>query len=91
MAAIVGHAQPGEDEAECEVWFENRRTFELFVVLGTQWRVAGMGAFLGLDYAAVGAVMAMYRIKDQRAMLLDLRVMERAALPLLNKERQGND
>ena len=90
IAEIIGRAAENEDDDCFAVWFENRRAFELFLVLGTQWRVGGMGGFLGMDYAAAVAVMNVYRIKDQRAMLLDLRAMERAALAALNAAKDGN-
>lgn len=67
------------------------RAYRLFTELETQWRVAvgfGAAAHLGLDYGAAVAVMKdVYRVKpsEREAMLGDLRAMERAVLPILNK------
>lgn len=63
-------------------------SFRLFCALETQWRVAvGLGgsAYIGIDYTAAEAVMRMRRVKDRAAALDDLRSMEAAVLPILNK------
>jgi Phage related hypothetical protein (DUF1799) len=67
------------------VWPENWPAVVFFLKLQTQW-VWTMGACTGLDYARVEAAMRMYRIAraQQAAMMDDLRVMELAALPLIN-------
>jgi hypothetical protein len=39
-----------------------------------------MGGVIGLDYAAVSWVLRLYKIKDQRAVLEDLQVMEAAVI-----------
>ncbi len=54
--------------------------------LQTQWRIAPMGGYLGLDYPGVAAALGtVVRARSRRRRLfLDLQVMERAALPLLN-------
>lgn len=89
--------EDAEDEREedaFEVWPENVEAVELFCVLATQWRVvSGLAGerFFGLDYAAVGAVMAMRNVKrrDQARLLSDIRVMEGAALRELNRKVNG--
>lgn len=84
----------GDDERPFEVWPENMEAVELFCVLANQWRaIAGFAAvrFLGLDYAAVEAVMRMRNVrqKDRARLFSDIRVMEAAALGELNRKRNG--
>lgn len=57
----------------------------MFLRLQTQWQVV-MGGFVGLSYPAVTEVLRLYEVKDKREMFEDLRVMERAALAILNKQ-----
>ncbi|OAI11795.1 hypothetical protein A1507_19875 [Methylomonas koyamae] len=52
----------------------------LFVSLGTQWRIGGMGDVIGLDYTAVDAVFRIRRIKNRASLFDGLQVMEEAAL-----------
>jgi hypothetical protein len=63
-----------------EVWPENWDAIQMFLRCQTQWRTAGMGGVIGLDYAAVSWVLRLYKIKDQRAVLEDLQVMEAAVI-----------
>jgi hypothetical protein len=66
----------------------NWRAVTAFVALETQWRVvAGAGGLIwcGLDYAAAAAA---FRGRNRRAwqrLLGELRVMEAAALEVLNR------
>lgn len=57
--------------------------------MGTQWRV-GMAGAIGLDYAALPAVMALSRIPeaDQPEVFADLRVMESAALKVFGENNE---
>lgn len=65
---------------------ENWDTLLLFLALATQWRIGGMGGFLGLDYSAVESTLRLMGLWRRRAELFSgLQVMERAALPVLNK------
>lgn len=43
-----------------------------------------MGGYIGLDYTAVDVVLKHSNPSDPAALFADLRVMERAALPILN-------
>jgi hypothetical protein len=74
------------DEAERDflVFEENWDTVGLFCRLSTQWRVGGMGGFLGLDYAAVDALFRLLRVRDRAGEFTRIQVMERAALDVLN-------
>ena len=55
----------------------------MFLRAQTQWRTT-MSGVLGLDYGAVAWLFMMYEVKDQRALLEDLQVMEGAAMMALN-------
>jgi hypothetical protein len=43
-----------------------------------------MNGVLGLDYAALAWLFMMYEVKDQRALLEDLQIMEAAAMLTIN-------
>ena len=62
---------------------------QLFVAMGTQWRV-GMGGPTGLDYAVVPTVMDLHEVPPSRRRRLfdDLRVMESEALRVFADGRQ---
>lgn len=82
----------GQDDSEDSgveflVWPENWTAVQLFVRCDTQW-VWTMGACLGLDYARVEAVMRISGIprRRQSELLDEIRIMERAALPLINRK-----
>ncbi len=63
-----------------EVWPENWPSLELFMQLGTQWRVGPAGV-TGLDYAAAYPLLDRAHCGDEwDAAFTDLRVMEAAAL-----------
>lgn len=51
----------------------------------TQWRTSA-GGVIGLDYSALAWLFKMYAVKDPRALLEDLQVMEGAALAVMLKE-----
>jgi hypothetical protein len=77
---------PEDIEITYEVLPDNWPVFCLFEQVRTQWRSAGMGGVLGLDYTVV------FRLLDRIAegtdwdeMLDDLRVMETAAMSTINK------
>ena len=68
-----------------QVWADNWPAVTVFLALATQWRVLlGMGGlvWLGLDYAAVDVVMR--RLAVPEGAFADIRIMEAAALPILN-------
>lgn len=66
---------------DIEVWAENKRTFDLFSLMSTQWRV-GMGGPTGLDYGAVLGVIREMGVTGDAALTIldDIRVMESQAL-----------
>ena len=72
-----------EEPNDCEVWEENWAVLELFLRCQTQWRTTMNGVF-SLDYVAVAWLFRLYAVKDKRAMLEDLQIMEAAAMSTLN-------
>lgn len=77
MAAYLASTERRDD---LTVWHENWPAVELFLSCSTQWRLAPMGGLLGLDYTALASVMWMRRERDRRALLDDVRLIERGAL-----------
>ena len=77
-------------ENDFEVWAENWDSVLFFLLLGTQWRALGgmeRVHWLGLDYAGVEITLRAEQIprRDRHALWADLRIMESAALEVLNK------
>jgi hypothetical protein len=88
-----------EEEAEAMqfgVHADNWKLLGVFLALQTQWRVAvgltGM-VYLGLDYAAVPAALALLGIPkaQHREAFAGVRLMEAAALPIRNAPRERGD
>lgn len=79
-------AQLGEQHTE--LWQDNVAAVEVFVDMMTQWNVGPAGV-IGLRYEALPVVMRMRGIPAaDRADVFDgLRVMERAALEEMRRER----
>lgn len=78
---------PEQENDDYEIWPENETVLYVFLNCGTQWRrVATVGGIiaLGLDYPAVESTMRMLSIQDQEEVFRDLRVMEAAALEVMN-------
>jgi hypothetical protein len=81
----------GDEDQSFEVWEDNWTSVFFFLeYASTQWQVAvGMSqpAYFGLRYEGIEAAMRMngVRPKERAALLADLNVMARAALPILNK------
>ena len=77
-----------EEEDHFDVWPENWDTVLLFLRCQTQWRVAGMGGMIGLDYGVVEWLFKVYKVEDERQQLEDLQIMEAAALEKLAKVKK---
>lgn len=77
----------------CHVWEENWRSLEFFLGIEHQWViVSGMAGvhYVGLNYPAIESVMRTLSPvpkKQRPALFNDLRVMERAALEILNSPK----
>lgn len=73
-----------------EVMPDNWPAWLLFVRCATQWRVAPMGGYIGLDYAAVDLVAKLGGVRRQRErfeLLDDLRMIEAGALGEFERQR----
>jgi hypothetical protein len=80
-------------DQDFHVWPENWNAVQLFLKLSTQWDVrVGMAgaAYIGIRYESVPGQMARLRIlpEEQPDYWDYLELMERAALPLLNKPKK---
>lgn len=66
---------------------ENWEPLLFFFGLHTQWR-SHLGAkgllYLGLDYTAVESLMRIEAVKNRKALMADLKIMEATALIILN-------
>lgn len=78
------------DDAIVWIYADAAQAVELFGAMGTQWRM-GFGGPVGLDYAALPAVMDMHGIQtdDRRPIFDDIRVMERAALEVMHERSKA--
>lgn len=67
------------------VWPENRRAVQVLTLMATQWRVSGMGGYIGLDYGALPLVMqaAGIKRKHQAETFVGLQILEREVLSLM--------
>jgi hypothetical protein len=83
MPEAIADIQSRKQSKAFEVLEENWPTLELFLRCQTQWRTT-MNGVLGLDYVAVAWLFRLYAVKDKRAMLEDLQIMEAAAMATLN-------
>jgi hypothetical protein len=85
-AAVLGVVLPAEETQpdDFEVLEENWETVAMFLRMQTQWNVA-MGGFVGMRYDVLHWLCDLYSVEDQRSMLEGLRVMEAAALQVLNE------
>ena len=86
--AVLALRKPEDTSDAVYIWPEHLEAFEIFCALETQWRIAsGFGVFyIGLIYSEATREMRERSIKRERRneLMWQLRVMERAAKPLLN-------
>lgn len=73
--------------ADIELWPDNVDAVDVFIGMGTQWRM-GPGGATGLDYAALPFVMRSVGIPaaDRSDVFDGVRVMEIEALGAIHKE-----
>lgn len=80
-----------QEDAHCTVDADNWPTVMVFLALQTQWRreFAGMSGELvwhGLRYGEAATVISLLGYQSKASTIFDgLRIMEAAALPILNK------
>jgi hypothetical protein len=70
-------------ETDFLVWEENADIVDLFLKVQTQWNITH-GGVVGLNYGAVEFCLKIYKVKDRQQVFDGLRVMEMAALSILN-------
>lgn len=75
------------EETECEIWPQNWKTVQLFILMATQWRI-GMSGATGLDYAALPMLATVHDIRLTQKRMNGLRVMESEALRVMNEKRE---
>lgn len=71
---------------DLEVWIENEDALEVFLAMVTQWRYAPFGGIVGMDYPSLNSVMDMLCIESRKEMFYFIRLMESAALEVINAE-----
>lgn len=71
-----------------ELWHCNVNTFTLFAGMRTQWLV-GMGGKTGLNYAVLGFVAAMLKIKLTPQRFREIQLMELEALRVMSGAAEG--
>lgn len=71
-----------------EVFPENWAAVQMFLRVGTQWRVGPRGP-IGLDYGALEWLLSLYPAADPRALLEDVQVIETAALQAIQQFREA--
>lgn len=79
-----------EDGGSFAVWTENAETLRVFLALNRCWRIGELnGKYLGLDRPAIESTLRLMQVprKRQPEIFEDLRVMEHAALEVLNREQ----
>ena len=88
LGAEVTAGAASEDEQLLRIWDIHAEAWRAFLALGTQWRVASLSTLdrarlvrLGLDYAAIPAVLKLMGIRKGRSRIFaQLMVLEHAAL-----------
>jgi len=71
-----------------DVWPDNVEAVNVFIQMGTQWRVGAMGA-TGLDYTALESLFRLLRIarNDWPKLLDEVRTLEDAALEKMREKK----
>lgn len=84
-----------EDDEEIlfPVYPENVQALEVFISMSTQWRMVGTMQSLhytGLDYSVLGEMWLVNDVKkkDRPKVFEQLRILERAAMPILNGSKK---
>jgi hypothetical protein len=74
---------------ECAVWPDNEKSVQVFVDMGTQWRMGFNGPY-GLDFNVLPMLFHAHRVSRSlwSDMIHDVRVMESAALAAMRENRR---
>ena len=93
MQAALKQLQSQQNNDDFEVFEENWESVVFFLGLNTQWNLIGLptGGFhiAGINYQAVQSVLQIQHIPKYkwRSLFLDLQIMEKAALEVINKAK----
>ena len=87
--AAFGFRPQDYDHEVVHFWPDTQRAVDLFLTLGTQWRVGFNGA-TALDYGAMYPLMDRMKLTDDEweALLTDIRVMEAEALEAMHEKQE---
>lgn len=79
----------GSDFQGCEVWEENWQSLLFFLAIDTQWIVAPMGGYIGLNYQSVKSLMWIQSVKKKRRkeIFADLQIIEKTILKIQAERR----
>lgn len=88
--AAFGLSLEDYGDTTVEIWPENWHAFLVFDALSTQWRT-GMSGPTGLDYNVLPELWKRLEVrkKDRNQVFTDLQEMERAALSVMARQREG--
>lgn len=65
--------------------------FWAFTDLQTQWRVSMAGGVTGLIYSSIPFILEAHGITDKAQAMKDIRVMEAAAIAVINRKPEGKE
>ncbi|WP_395008639.1 DUF1799 domain-containing protein [Undibacterium sp.] len=93
IEAARNKSKPVDDV--CDVWEENWESLLFFLDIANHWHVVTRGLdstqYLGLNYTCIESIIRTFKPvkKNKRqALYRDLRIIELAALPVLNKQKK---
>lgn len=78
------------EEEPVEYWPDTRAAVDLFCRVGTQWRVGGMGALIGLDYGAIYPLLDRLGLNAEQwdRVFDDIQTLESTALEARREQRE---
>ena len=85
--AAVGMKRSDYDQDAEEVIFDDgmMNSWDVFASMLTQWRTNGSSVY-GLDYNVLPILFRVYKIDDEEMCFNDVRILEQAALAIMNKK-----
>jgi hypothetical protein len=86
---MIASMQPADVDDDYEIWPENWDVMQIFLSMNADWSIAvGMSgiAYNGIKTTAIESAFNIFRItnKNRLEYFEKIKIMERAALPLLN-------
>ncbi|WP_291810803.1 DUF1799 domain-containing protein [Limnobacter sp.] len=92
-AHVIAKAKESRRPESFEVWAENWEPVEIFLELGSQWRViAGMGGVMhqGIDMPSLEALFRIRGVpqENQHPIFKDILKMQTAAADVLNRRKK---